>query len=228
MRTIVFFVVALLLCGTAATAQSRYHNRHDYGRYYNYPPLPRTAVVIPFGSYNYRYANGYFYRPFGASIRVVAPPIGIYINILPRGYRTIYYPGGLCYYYNGIYYRDYNNRYEVIEAPIGARVPQLLPDAKTVVVNNEKLYEMNGTYYKEEINSNGDINYKVVGKNGEVTREKDVASTQLGDKIERLPDGSKAIVINGKKLYVSPTNDYYEEVVEGNNLEYKMVGNEVK
>ncbi|MEJ7680778.1 MAG: DUF6515 family protein [Segetibacter sp.] len=113
--------------------------------------MPPTSVMIPYRNNYYHYANGYFYRPFGASFRIVIPPVGIFINILPRGYRTIHYPGGYCYYYNGVYYREINNRYEVIDAPSGAVVPGLLANAKTVVINNKKLYELNGIYYKEEL-----------------------------------------------------------------------------
>lgn len=227
MRTVVVLAAAASILFCAQVSAQRNHRYNDY-RYSRYSTLPRTAVIVPYRNYNYRYADGYFYRPFGASFRIVIPPVGIYVNILPRGYRAIYYPGGSCYYYNGTYYRSYNSRYEVIEAPIGAAVPELIANAKTVVVNNEKLYEMNDTYYKEEIGSNGDIIYKVVGKKGEQVSNKDVAGLQVGETIGQLPDGSKAIVINGKKLYVSPTNEYFEEIVQGDNLSYKMVGNEVK
>jgi len=229
MRTIIISAAALVLSCTTAMAQSRYHNYHQqYRRVERYPVLPRTAAVIPYGNYNYRYSDGYFYRPFGATFRIVVPPVGIYIDVLPRGYRTVHYPGGLCYYYNGTYYQNYNNRYQVIDAPVGARVPGLLENAKTVVVNNQKLYEMNGTYYKEEISNNGDITYKVVGKSSEANIEKDVATLQVGQTIDQLPEGSKTIVINGKKLYVTPKNEYFEEVGQGESLSYKMVGNEVK
>jgi len=228
MKTIILAGVAVALSITSVFAQQRYHRRDDYRRVDRYASFPRTAVVIPYRNYNYHYSDGYFYRPYGSSFRIVIPPVGIYVNILPRGYRTVYYPGGSCYYYNGTYYRGTNNRYEVINAPVGAAVPELLANAKPVIINNEKLYELNGTYYKEETNSNGDITYKVVGKPNDVEAGRDVASLQVGETLQRLPEGSKAIVISGKKLYVSPGNDYFEEVIEGNNLAYKMVGNEVR
>ncbi|MEJ7680776.1 MAG: hypothetical protein WKG06_23575 [Segetibacter sp.] len=78
------------------------------------------------------------------------------------------------------------------------------------------------------VNPNGDINYKVVGKKGETTTEESAAGLQQGVTVEQLPEGSKAIVINGKKLYVPPSNDYFEEIIEGNSPAYKKVGNEVK
>lgn len=228
MKIIVLSTAILALFANMATSQPRHTNHYGYsGRDERYRRLPQTAVIIPYRNYNYHYANGYFYRPFGASFRIVIPPVGIFINILPRGYRTIHYPGGDCYYYNGTYYRQNNNRYEVIDAPAEAVVPGMLAGAKTVIINNEKLYELNGTYYKEEVNNNGDISYKVVGKKGEETTAETVAGLQTGETIAQLPEGSKAIVINGKKFYVSPSNEYFEEITQGDNLAYKMVGKEV-
>ena len=222
-------LAATFIFSYTAMCQPYHSNRYDHNRRdQRYAQRLPAAVIIPYRNYNYHYANGYFYRPFGAFLRVVIPPVGIYINILPRGYQTIYYPGGYCYYCNGIYYRQNNHRYEVIDAPAGAIVPGLLAGAKTVIINNEKLYELNGIYYKEEVSNNGDINYKVVGKKGEATTEDSAAEVQQGETIEQLPEGSKAIVINGKKLYVSPSNDYFEEITEGNNPVYKKVGTEVK
>jgi hypothetical protein len=208
-----------------ASAQQRHDHRNEYRRGERYNSVPRS-VVIPYHNYNYHYADGYFFRPSGAYFSIVAPPIGIYINILPRGYRTVYYPGGICYWYNGAYYRPYNSGYQVIEPPVGVAVPELLIDAKPIVVNNEKLYEMDGVYYKEEISNRGDITYRVVGKQG-VVKADNVNTMQVGETIDRLPEGCKTVVLNNQKLFVSPANVYFEEVIKGNAIAYKVVGNQL-
>ena len=102
--------------------------------------------------------------------------------------------------------------------------------AKSVVLNEEKLYELNGTYYKENRNSKGETVYTVVGKNGEVNNSVEEssntpsASLSNGDIINELPDGSKAVTINGEKLYVTPDDIYLKEEIEGNVVHYKVVG----
>jgi hypothetical protein len=52
-----------------------------------------------------------------------------------------------------------------------------------------------------------------VSKNNKVTAAKNVAGSQVGEFIEQLSERSKAILINGKKLNVSPSNQYLEETV---------------
>lgn len=82
------------------------YNRFDPCWKYNYLPrrnsyfynIPSSYFSISFGGYNYRYWDGVFYRPFNNLFTVCAPPVGIYINVLPVGYNRIYvnnYP----YYY---------------------------------------------------------------------------------------------------------------------------------
>jgi hypothetical protein len=44
---------------------------------------------------------------------------------------------------------------------------------KTIVINGEKFYELNGTYYKDEIRNNGELWYRVMGKNGVVNTDRD-------------------------------------------------------
>ncbi|HVZ57797.1 MAG TPA: DUF6515 family protein [Chitinophagaceae bacterium] len=182
----------LFLLGAGVHAQRRGYHSYGYRPYYHsygyrpvyhayaYRPVyshyfygPRVYAFsgpylnIGFGGIYYRYYGGYFYRPFGGYFRVVAPPIGITIGVLPPGYREIYVGGYPYYYFNGIYYApgDHND-YRVVDPPVGARVPELPRDARVVVIDGRKYYELNGTYYKEEITADNEIWYTVVGNHG--------------------------------------------------------------
>ena len=50
------------------------------------------------------------------------------------------------------------------------------------------------------------------------------ASLTPGDVIDQLPDGSKAVTINGEKLYVTPDDVYVKEENDGDVVKYKVVG----
>ena len=220
----------------------------QYGRYYRHGYYPRVErvtyfrrppVIVPYGGISYRYYNGLFYRPYGTYFNVVAPPIGIHINVLPYGYRPIRIGGGMFFYFNGIFYRPYDNYYEVVKAPIGAEVPELPGGAQAVVINGNKLYEFDGTYYKETIKPNDEIWYTVVGKNGVIDTDNNSgyrdnsgynnnpsqnAKPEVGAMVSILPVGCKTVVINNKKYYVAPDGTYYEEMHENNEVYYKVAG----
>jgi len=66
--------------------------------------LPGTYLSLNFGGIGYRYWDGIFYRPYNNLFTVIAPPAGIFINILPVGYRRIHVRNYPYYYYNGTYY----------------------------------------------------------------------------------------------------------------------------
>lgn len=219
-------------------------NRHVYN-YYNYSRpviinraplafgpryygLPYGSVSITFGGNPYFYSGGCFYTPFGGYYRTIFPPVGIRVAILPRGYLSIYAGPDPFYFYNGIFYRRYDDRsYEVVDAPMGAQLSSLPNGARSVVVNGEKFYELNGTYFKEDRNFKGQIVYTVVGKNGQIDNSETSptpappAPPKTGDRVTELPDNCKTIVINGEKLYVSPTDTYYRPETDGT---YTIVG----
>ncbi|MDP4284504.1 MAG: DUF6515 family protein [Bacteroidota bacterium] len=208
-----------------------------YGPRYNV--IPRSSISIYFGGNPYYYNDGYFYGYYGGYYQPLFPPFGIRVGFLPYGYSRFYIGPDPFYYYNGIYYRQYDDdSYEVVDAPMGASVSSLPKGAKSVVVNGEKLYELNGTYYKEDRDSKGNDVYTVVGKNGEInnTAEGDngavqgvdsapLASLQVGDIVNQLPEGSKIVTINGEKMYATPDNTYLKEIVgDGGVVQYSVVG----
>ena len=219
-----------------------FHNRrYSYMYGPRYTIIPHSFISLRFGGNPYYFNNGFFYGYYSGYYQPIFPPVGIRISVLPFGYSSVFVGGYPYYYYNGIYYRQYDDdNYEVVDPPMGATVYNLPDGAKSVVLNGEELYELNGTYYREEKNSKGEITYTVVGKNGEVNNSDDelnnganndnnltapLSSLQIGDVVTQLPEGSKAVTINGEKMYVTPDNTYLKEDVDNNGtVEYKVVG----
>jgi hypothetical protein len=232
--------VACLLFSLAGFSQ-RGRYGYDRGYHRNYYPqrsysYSRPYVSVHLNNYGYGYRNygyGYspgYYYPYRSSVSVVIPPFGVRIATLPYGYRSFYVGPNPYYYYNGNYYRPYANEYETVAPPLGAVVDELPPAAKVKVIDGQKYYELNGTYYQEEIDGNNELSYRVVGTDGVLNTENTggeeniPAEPAIGDRIDKLPGDSKAVVIQGQKLYSTPSGLYYKEVIEGNKIHYELVG----
>ena len=221
--------ICLVLCISSSAQHGRYGHNRGYYRYYSQRSYSygRPYVSLGFNNYSYGYGHGYFYRPYGSFFQLVIPPIGIRIATLPYGYRSFYLGPHPYYYFNGIYYRPYANEYEVVAPPLGAVVDELPPGTKVKVIDGQKYYELNGTYYKEELNDNDQLSYEVVGTDGVLNTDKEQSLSQepvVGDTITELPPDSKAVVINGEKLYSTPSGLYYKKVVRQNKVYYELVG----
>jgi hypothetical protein len=130
-----------------------------------YSSIPSTYISLNFGGIGYRYWDGVFYRPHNNLFTVIYPPVGIYINILPRGYRRIYVHDYPYYYYNGIYYDQRGSDYYVVSPPVGAVVESLPEGYDTVVIDGETYYTIDGAQYKPVIQENGEIWYEVIKAN---------------------------------------------------------------
>ena len=231
LRCFCIMAIALFIVHDASAQRGRGRYRHhSYGPYrgQRVVHIAGPRVIVPYRGISFHYSNGYYYRPYGGYFRVVAPPIGIHINILPRGYRRIYVRDVPYYYYGGTYYRPGAgaDKYEVIEAPLGASVPELPNGAKVVVINEQKYYELDGTYYKEEIKDNDEIWYTVVGRDGKINTDEEYTNDgpYVGDILDELPANSKSVVVNGNKYFVSPDDVYFEETVTNGKVQYKVVG----
>ena len=90
-----------------------YYDRRAVDRYYYYypkrgyvvPRLPYGYRVVRYSGVPYYFGGGSWYRPYGSSFAVVAPPIGLMLSFLPDVYTTLF-AGGVPYYYaNDVYYR---------------------------------------------------------------------------------------------------------------------------
>ncbi len=50
------------------------------------------------------------------------------------------------------------------------------------------------------------------------------ATHQIGDIITVLPEGCREVTIKNEKYFVSPDDVYFEEVVDGSNISYRVIG----
>ncbi len=244
LKTVVVFVFVFI--AMAASAQRYNRNYRNFPppppvyRSYGYIPVRRPVIVArPAVSINIgigsRYARSYYSRPYN----VYGPSVGFHINTLPFGCYPFSFGSSRYYYYDNTFYRRYNdNEYEVIAPPMGAKIPSLPRNAKAVLIDGQKYYELGGTYYVETFNQNNQLLYEVVGKDGVLNTGNDVVASnnnntfqqpfsnepRLNDVVSQLPDQCKTVTVNGQTLYVSPDNIYYQQINDGDNVAYKVVG----
>jgi len=176
-------------------------------------------------SYGYRPGYGRtFYRPYYSYYNFYRPFLGFRIGVLPYGYYPFYFGANQFYYSGGLFYQQNNNQYEVVVPPVGAQVPSLPEEAKLVTINGTDYYEYKGVYYTQRQNADGATVYVVAGKDGVLNTDGPVDTHEIGEIIDALPDGCREVVIKNEKYFVSPDDVYYEEVVDGNNTSYRVIG----
>ena len=232
LRSLCILAIALLLVQDSQAQRGRHGRGYGYGPYRGQRvfSIAGPRIILPYRGISFQFSNGYYYRPYGSYFRVVAPPIGIHINILPRGYRRVYVGGDPYYYYGGAYYRPgpRPEDYEVVDAPLGASVPELPAGAQVVVINEQKYFELDGTYYKEDIRANNEIWYTVVGKDGKLNTDEANDETDhgpvVGDIVDKLPENCRTVIVSDRKYFVSQDDVYYEEYKDNNTIRYKVVG----
>jgi len=76
--------------------------------------LPRKAVAISHRGVKYHFVNNRFYRWNNNSYIVTQPVIGLRLNYLPLGHKTVIIKGRKYYTLNNIYYIKRNNAFEVV------------------------------------------------------------------------------------------------------------------
>ena len=207
---------------------------------------PRYAY-INHGGVNYGYYNGLFYQRYGFGLHLIFPPFGIRVGVLPLGYYPFYYGANPYYYYGGVFYSPYSDGgYQVVAPPLGSLVPELPAGAAKQVINGQEFYLYYATFYQKQVNDNGEVWYKVVGRNGKLetgqpqydeqyqpAQPSQAPSTQpsqqpvapvTGDLLSKLPDGCKAVTVNGEQYFEAPDGTYYQEIIgEDNKVMYQMV-----
>ena len=117
--------------GARVELDARYHHDRYYpARGYLAERLPTGSLGIAFGSGQYFFHAGVWFRPVGARFEVITPPLGIEIPLLPPGFVTLSI-GGLTYYYaDGVYYAAAPIAgYIVVSPPPGADTAQAIDAA---------------------------------------------------------------------------------------------------
>lgn len=173
----------------------------------------------------YRGAINFGYRPYYSYYTYYRPFLGFRINVMPRGFYSFYFGPDMFYYNEGLFYRQYDNAYEVVAPPLGAEVKSLPSGSEQVVINGQNYYEFKGVYYTQKVYPDGGVSYVVAGRDGVLnTKDVNVKEYQIGDIVDQIPDGSREVTIKNEKYLVSPDDVYYEEVMDGNNVRYRVIG----
>ena len=189
--------------------------------------------IAPFrynqGTYVRNYARSYprAYAP-GRYRSYYRPHLGLRLSILPFGYYPFIFGNTQFYYSSGLYYRQENNSYKVVVPPVGAQVPSIPSEADEVTINGQTYYEYKGVYYSPTANAEGKTVYIIAGKDG-VLNTPDAAAEggqdiQIGDEVSALPANVREVTLKGEKYYVSEDGVYYQDVSEGNQTTYRVVG----
>lgn len=129
------------------------------------PEMPGDRIDIDFGGQRYHYSQGRYYKRFNDDFRMVPPPHGIRVTIIPRGYLTLMVAGIPYFYYEGVYYRHYetDRYYEVVAPPMGAIVPELPGyGVRTLYIDDKTVLEYDNILYKPIVTRYG-VQYKVIG-----------------------------------------------------------------
>ncbi len=132
-------------------------------RYHTVRKIDNTYSRYHYRGVDYRYRNGRYYKHNNGVYVSLAPPIGLRISLMPRGYHRVIVRNRPYYYYGGVFYNNIGNDYEVIQPPVGAIVPEI-PEygVSEVTINGELHYEYDNILYKPIVTRNG-VQYKVIG-----------------------------------------------------------------
>ena len=169
---LVILCFALVIGSVSVTDAQRHEGRggghRDPAWHYSRMPargafinrLPYASSRINYGGNYYHFNNGLFYRPSRGGFVVAAPPFGLRIGILPRGFLSFTIGGLPYYYYCGTYYIHRGGEYEVVAPPLGAVVESLPPGYDKLTIRGETYYIADGVQYRP-ILRNGEIWYEV-------------------------------------------------------------------
>ena len=133
-----------------------HHYRHLPRRGALVSSINKSALVINFGGFGYRYYAGVWYKPRAKKWVVVRSPIGARIKVLPVGYRRCIIGPRTYYYYYGTYYIKTNNEYQIVQAPVGAEVGSLPDGYNTITIDGQDYYEIDDVYYMPSIDENNE------------------------------------------------------------------------
>ena len=125
-----FAIAAFAMIGVLASSASaepiHEHMDHRHGHERAYvdhgvvvQSVPHDAIVVHHGPSQYWFHGGVWYRPDHGHFVVIAPPIGVFVPVLPPFYTTLMIGNVPYYYANDAYYvwRAQEHQYEVVDQP---------------------------------------------------------------------------------------------------------------
>ncbi len=168
------------------------------------------------------YNRGFYGPGFGAW---GYPNVGFRMGAMPLGFYPFYFGTNLYYYSGGAFYLPNDTGgYTVTDPPVGAAIPNLPKNAHSIVINGEQYYEYRGVYYTTQVNDKSETIYVVAGKDGvlNTTNSNAAPLSKVGDVIEKLPNGSRKVTLNGVNYFAAPDGVYYEGIVKDGNTTYRV------
>jgi len=173
------------------------YHRPYYGYYYNYyrPFLGISLSVLPYGYYpfyfgsdQFYYSGGFFYRQYDDGYKVVVPPVGAQVPSIPSDAKQIVINGQSYYEYKGVYYSttvdadgktvytvagkdgvlDTDNGATAVDdagnlPQVGDVVDQLPDGSRDVMIKGAQYYvSEDGVYYEKNVDGDK-VSYKVIG-----------------------------------------------------------------
>jgi hypothetical protein len=120
------------------------------------------------GRDHFWFEGGRFYRrSFWGGLVLVAPPIGLIVDILPSGYSTIIVDGNTYYYYEDVYYTNGPSGYIVVERPVRVTQPVVVKEVvttKKVVTNTPDVQSI--VVVPIDANAGEAVTINIPGSNG--------------------------------------------------------------
>jgi len=145
---------------------SRYGHNHAYMAHGQYVErLPSGYRAVAYGKSRYYFHAGVWYRPYGRSFVVIAPPFGLVVPFLPLYYTTIWV-GSIPYYYaNDVYYTQTTGGYVVVEPPKG-EVSPAAPQAAQPSASQVFIYPRQGQNEKKQADDRYECHRWAVSQTG--------------------------------------------------------------
>src|SRR6185436_6525567 len=178
------------------------------------PTIGFRLSVLPFGYSTiysgrspYYYNDGVYYRPYtNGGYEVAAPPLGAAVSKLPSGAKATVIDGQKYYELGGTFYQEeYSSNDKlsyrvvgtdgVLNTDNGNDVGPIVNDNNNNINNDNIINNNNSNSNDNIINNNNSINNdNVISNNAPVPLP--------GTRVDKLPEGSKVVVIDQQKYYV--------------------------
>lgn len=184
--------------------------------------LPYGYSRFYYGGYPYYYYNDMYYRQMDdGRYQSVTPPLGSSVKRLPSGARERIIDGETYYEVGGTFFiEDMDKNGKRVYTVVGTDGELDTREAgKKGYENDDPVYKNDGRNYNRQMNNEAPVK----------SRDEDVANKaynvgpQIGDRFDQLPKGSKPVVTDGVKQYVSPAGTYYKEVTEDGKIIYEVI-----
>ncbi len=211
---------------------NRSYYRSSFPFFHFGPAFGFRLNVLPFGYYPfyiganpYYYYQGVYYQPYyGGGYQVIAPPLGATVYQLPATAKVTVIDGQKYYTVGGTFYQEEINQ----NNQLSYRVVGI--DGVINTAGNQQPPQNFDNGNSPAPYSNGDMNNGMNNgnnypNNNTLPAPQNNAIPQIGARFDNLPQGSRQVVINKQKYYLSPAGVYYQEVVDGNTVRYEVTGN---